>query len=183
MTRRPRFTMRRMGSEPDSQDSLEVTAPPLLPTRIVQVVGAVAAVLLVLAVLIRSPGLASWTAFVALATGAIWMVDALRRSTARRLYITETELLVRGPLRSERFAWREVLAVRVRAISRTSGSAVERARQICLDLSDGRTVDLPIQGRTRDYGGRSLLFPDLLNAAEFDRVLANLRDLVAQHRP
>jgi hypothetical protein len=99
------------------------------------------------------------------------------------VYVTDDEMEVRRLFGSQRFAWRDVLAVRVQAISRgNTNRVVERAREICVDLADGSTVDLGIQGRARGQDRRTIWLPDLLPADQFDRVLAHLRDLVAQHR-
>jgi hypothetical protein len=97
-------------------------------------------------------------------------------------YVGDEGVRVRRALRTVQFSWSAVLSVRSQKITRMiSGPLLMvTARQACLDLIDGQTIELPIQGVMRGED-RPWRMPDILSAAEFDRLLAELRHLTATH--
>jgi hypothetical protein len=98
------------------------------------------------------------------------------------VYVSDDGIRVRHLLSTESFAWRSVLAVRVRKI--VLGSPFDNSgdffdvRMICFDLADGSTIDTLIHGQLRG-GLRSWRTPAVLPTERFDRVLAELRHRVA----
>jgi hypothetical protein len=126
-------------------------------------------------------------------TTATWLVLALLAGGAfigfscRLLmvgtYVSDHGLRIRTPLRTVAVGWHTILAVRAQKITRTNPNAVQSvvARQVCVDLVDGQTIELPIHGVRRGER-RPVRMPDILGAAEFDRLVAELRQLTAHYQ-
>jgi hypothetical protein len=133
------------------------------------------------------------TVIVSRGAPVVWLVIGLSAaaayiSLACRLlmvgtYVGAEGLRIRKPLRTLTFGWSEVLSVRSRKVTRTVSSPPQTvtARQVCFDLTDGQTVESPLYGAMRG-AGRPWRMPDILPAAEFDRVVAELRHLTAVHQ-
>jgi len=98
-------------------------------------------------------------------------------------YVSDKGVRIRTPLRTLAFDWSAVLSVRSQKIIRTVPQPIliVTARQVCFDLTDGQTVELPLYGAMRD-AHRPWRMPDIQSAAEFDRVVAELRRLTALHQ-
>lgn len=99
------------------------------------------------------------------------------------VYVSDGGLRVRTPLRTLSFGWAAVLSVRSQKITRMVSQPVliVTARQVCLDLVDGQTVELPIHGVVRG-GSRPWRMPDVLPETEFERLLAELRHHTAVYQ-
>jgi hypothetical protein len=121
---------------------------------------------------------AVWLALLLLAGGAFIAFSC--RLLMVGAYVSDHGLRVRTPLRTVTVGWHTILAVRTQKIIRAYNAVVE-ARQLCVDLVDGQTVELPIHGVRRGEP-RSLRMPDILGAAEFDRLVAELRQLTAHYQ-
>lgn len=118
----------------------------------------------------------------ALVAGAVYVGVACRVMVIGT-YVGAEGLRVRKSLRTLVFPWSTVLSVRSTKVVRTVATPplAVTARQVCFDLTDGRTVELPLYGVMRG-ATRPWRMPDLLSAAEFDRVVAELRHLTAVHQ-
>ncbi|MFI7674042.1 PH domain-containing protein [Actinophytocola sp. NPDC049390] len=142
--------------------------------------------MLVIGVLVTAGGIAAILSRAWNGTAAAWLVIELLIGGAfigfscRLLmvgtYVCGHGLRVRTPLRTLTVSWSVVLGVRTQKITRlTSGPLqIVTARQVCVDLVDGQTVELPLQG-TLHGERRPWRMSDILSAAEFDRLLAELR--------
>lgn len=99
------------------------------------------------------------------------------------VYVSDGGVRVQGPLRTLSFGWSSVLSVRSQKITRSVSDPVQfvTARQVCIDLVDGQTVELPIQGAMHG-AGRPWRMVDVLSEAEFDRLVAELRYLTSVHQ-
>ena len=122
-----------------------------------------------------------WVALVLLAGGAFIGISC--RLLMVGTYAGEQGLRIRTPLRTLDVGWPAILAVRTQKVTRANYNAVYAlpVRQVCVDLADGQTIELTIHGVQRGES-RPVRIPDILAAAEFDRVVAELRHLTAYYR-
>jgi hypothetical protein len=89
---------------------------------------------------------AVWVGLVLLAGGAF--IGRSCRLLMVGTYVGGQGLRIRTPLRTLDVGWHTVIAVRAQKIIRANNQIVE-ARQVCIDLADGQTVELPIHGARR----------------------------------
>jgi len=125
---------------------------------------------------------ATWLVLVLLAAGA-FVAFGCRLLVVVGAYVRDEGVRIRTPLRTFAFDWSAVLSVRSQKVIRTVADPmlIVTARQVCIDLIDGQTVELPLYGAMRG-AHRPWRMPDIQATVEFDRVVAELRHLTALHQ-
>jgi len=132
-----------------------------------------------LVVLSRTSGSGMIPAFLLWAAVFGLLVTFAVRLVRVGVYANDRQVWIRNVFRSEKIEWNAVRGVRSTSGTRVSSSLIRSIRLVCMDIDDGRTIELPIMGMSPGVG-RAFRLPDVLSGDEYDQVLGFLRDSVSR---